>query len=172
MTTYGMDVLQFADYVVQPANMRLSLNTLAADRLVLGTALTESGLFYIDQLDPGDDDPGPAYGLFQMEQATHDDIWTNYLRYKPELAEKVLPMAARSPFGERQMPHVTELRWNLLYAAAMCRVHYRRARPALPDADDAYALAAYWKAHYNTPAGKGTVAKAIPHFQRAIELIG
>jgi hypothetical protein len=46
----------------------------------------------------------------------------------------------------------------------MCRLHYRRVAEPLPAAKDTEAMAAYWKAHYNTPLGKGTVEKALPRF--------
>jgi hypothetical protein len=48
----------------------------AAEELLLGTALQESGLIYRRQLNNG-----PALGLFQMEPATHDDIWADFLTY-------------------------------------------------------------------------------------------
>ena len=50
-----------------------------------------------------------------------------------------------------------DLETNDLYACAMCRIHYQRVREPLPDADDLEGQAAYWKAHYNTPLGAGTV---------------
>jgi hypothetical protein len=45
---------------------------------------------------------------------------------------------------------------NDLYAAAMCRVHYRRAKAPLPRLDDPDALARYWKDTYNSANGAGT----------------
>lgn len=52
---------------------------------------------------------------------------------------------------------------NLIYATAMCRVHYRRVPEPLPPAGDLEAQAAYWKAHYNTAAAAdaGTVARFV-----------
>jgi hypothetical protein len=45
----------------------------AAAQLLLGTALKESlQLKYRRQIQ------GPALGYYQMEPATHDDIWNNY----------------------------------------------------------------------------------------------
>ena len=46
---------------------------LGAERLVCATALAESALRYVDQVDKAGR-PGPAYGLFQMERRTHDDL--------------------------------------------------------------------------------------------------
>ena len=96
-----------------------------------------------------------------MEPATHNDIWDNFLDYKPKLAKKI----------QRITDHPTsqELIHNLKYAAAMCRAHYRRKSEPLPGHTDAYAMAVYWKKHYNTPLGAGTVEKALPSFQIACE---
>jgi hypothetical protein len=139
------------------------MSSRAALVLVLGTAITESKLTYLDQLDAMDK-PGPAYGLFQMEERTHEDIWDNYLRFNHSLRAVMFSFVA-------SVPNVRDLRTHLLYAAAMCRVHYRRVPAALPAADDARGMAAYWKAHYNTHLGKGTVEKALPDFQRAISIV-
>ena len=34
-------------------------------------------------------------GIFQMEPATHADIWRNWLRYQPETAEKLRQLEQR-----------------------------------------------------------------------------
>jgi hypothetical protein len=59
-----------------------------------------------------------------------------------------------------------DLRRNLAYAIVMARVHYLRVPSPLPDATDVPALAAYWKKHYNTHLGSGTVVKAIKKYER------
>ena len=42
-----------------------------------------------------------------------------------------------------------------MFAAAMCRILYRRIPVDLPSAGDIIAQAAYWKQYYNTPLGAG-----------------
>lgn len=142
--------------------MRINLYTVAAEQLVFGTGLTESGYNWLDQTTPG---PGPAYGPWQMEEATHDDIWVNYLSRQTDLADTLLRMAG---FGILTKPPVIAMHGNLFYAAAMCRIQYRRVKEALPVAGDALRMAAYWKNYYNTPAGAGTLQKAIPYFRQAV----
>jgi hypothetical protein len=91
---------------------------------------------------------GPAVGFFQMEPRTHDDIWKNYLRAKPDLAQRVA-----------QLSHVVNaqsMSTDLLYAAAMCRVHYLRVPHRLPAEGDIQGQARYWKLFYNTNYGSGT----------------
>lgn len=121
----------------------------AASQLLLGTAIHESKVKHRRQFGGG-----PARGLFQMEPATHDDIWDNYLKYRSKIGDQVKSLLT-SATADRH----NELEFNDNYAAAMCRVHYRRAPGALPAFDDIGAMAAYWKKHYNTVKGAGTVAK-------------
>lgn len=168
--TYGLDPQQLLQYVVRPTLLHIGLHSRAAEQLLLGTALTESYLKYLRQLGGG-----PAIGLCQMEPATHDDIWRNYLRYKPELAARISDLATAAVITAGAQ----EMAGNLYYAFGMCRVHYDRARVtiggkrvqlALPAANAFGEMAHCWKQFYNTPLGAGTVAKALPHFQKACEL--
>lgn len=137
------------DCVIRPALTLIDLHSLSAEALLIGTALAESGLRALRQVD------GPALGLFQMEPATHDDIHTNYLAFRDPLRQRVLSLLAPEPDRHAQLAS------NLIYASAMCRLRYRRARPPLPAPDQPAAMADYWKAHYNTPLGAGTPA----HFE-------
>ena len=131
---------------IRPALHTLEEGGLAAEQLVLGTGIQESLLVHRRQLGNG-----PARGLFQMEPATHDDCWQNFLRFQDALAEKV-----RQTLEAGQQPVATTLEVNDRYAAAMCRIHYLWVTPPLPAANDIRAMANYWKQHYNTPLGAGS----------------
>jgi len=150
-----LDLAQFRENVVRPVLMELQMHSDAAEALVLGTAMQESGLQWLRQLGGG-----PALGLFQMEPATHDDIWNNYLAFRPEIAARVERFLV--PGRDR----ADQLVWNLAYATAMCRIHYRRVQAALPAATDVAGLAGYWKAHYNTAGGAGSEAEFAANFAR------
>lgn len=164
---YGLDVEQFRSLIVRPTQQRLMLWAPPMESQVLGTGLCESHLIYVRQLPRG-----PALGVFQMEPATHADIWINYLRYKPDLKRLVQKTAS---YFSGDFPDPAELVSNLSYAAAMCTVHYERSKLnkvnplPFPPSDRADLLAAYWKRYYNTPKGKGTVEQALPHFTRAVD---
>jgi hypothetical protein len=129
------------------------LHSTAAVQLLVGTALKESGgLRWRRQLNQG-----PARGLFQMEGATYDDIWRNYLAFRPVLADAL--RAAFTPAGgELSFDQITD---DDAYAAVMARLKYLRVPAPLPPADDVTAQAEYWKQHYNTRLGKGTVASYV-----------
>lgn len=158
---------QFYRYIITPALRALDLYSTAAAQLLLGTAITESRLEYLDQVESnkGDKVPGPAYGFFQMEMFTHDDIWKNYIVHKPLLMASIRKLMCK------EMPLDEQLHGNAFYAAAMCRVHYLRIPKAMPPEGQAAALAGYWKQYYNTPLGAGSVEKALPAFQQAIAII-
>ncbi len=152
----------FRVHVIRPALRRLALKGAAAEALLLGTALTESGLSALVQRRGG-----PALGLYQIEPRTHADLWRNYLAFRPALAARVIGLSAGG------LPSSRQLVWNMGYATAMARLVYRRRPEPLPAADDLEGLAAYWKAHFNSRAGRGRRAdflrRAGPHLARARE---
>ncbi len=142
-------------YVVRPALPTLVLWSPDAEAIVLETFAQESHCgYWLDQADKYDKD-GPAYGPGQMEKPTHDDIWKNYLLYQKDLAQAVKSLSI--------LQDVEELRWNLFYAAAMTRVHYRRVKSPLPNSIEGRAQ--YWKDHYNTAQGKGTVEEYLRNWK-------
>jgi len=143
------DPITFRSNVVRPVLQRLALWSQVAENLLVGTALQESLLTYTQQLGGG-----PALGYFQMEPVTHDDCWTNYLKYRAVLAGKVRSFIQ----GDKGSgtPDCKIMIDNPYYAAAMARIKYLRIPSSLPtDPDDIMALGNYWKQWYNTPLGKG-----------------
>lgn len=148
-----LDVTQFRKLIIDRALTMLDLHSEAAAELLLGTAIQESGLRYLQQLGNG-----PALGLFQMEPTTHDDIWLNFLAYREDLSDKLRAIDDNcDPWS---------MVGNLWYAAAMCRIHYLRAPDSLPAAGALNAQAVYWKRHYNTPLGAGTAAEYVANWNR------
>lgn len=149
-----MNLEQLRELVVRPTLKHLSLWSQAAENLVLGTALVESKAEYIHQV------RGPALGLWQMEPATHDDIHANFLAFRKDFAAKLAELTTSAAITSG----ANEMVGNLYYACAMCRIHYRRVREELPPPDDAEGHASFWKRHYNSSLGSGTVERALPHF--------
>lgn len=146
--------LRAMDFVERARGRDIVFSTPAAEDLVVGTALAETGLQALDQWLGSDDTTlGPAFGVYQVEPATHDDLDANWLRHRSAYAARIEQFLAPAPDRHRQ------LATNLAYATAVCRMIYFRRPEPLPDAGDPDGLAAYWKAHFNTAAGKGTRAK-------------
>ena len=53
---------------------------------------------------------------------------------------------------------------NLRYQIAMARLYYWTRPGSLPNRYNVEAMARYWKQHYNTRFGKGTVEKAVKDY--------
>ena len=148
---------QLRQSIVRPVLQNLGLWSQAAENLIMGTAAQESGLgTYVEQVGGG-----PARGIFQMEPATLDDCYVNFLDYRADLKAKIDSYLAPQPASKAD-----QLATNNAYAAAMCRVRYMRVSAALPDANDIPGLAAYWKQYYNTAGGKGTTDEFIANYNR------
>lgn len=143
------------EYIIRPVLKSLGLYSLQAEELLVLTAAQESRLGYYLHQEGG----GPALGIYQMEPATHDDIWTHYLAFNRSLGDsiRVYGSDAQSMVG------------NLYYATAMARAHYRRVKEGLPAADDIQGLARYWKEYFNTPSGKGTEAECIRNYRELVK---
>lgn len=156
-----IDPGQFRQLVIDPALLSIGMYSPAASELLLGTAIQESSLTYLTQLD-GDADPyDDAMGVFQVERATHDDIWENYLHYRWDLARKLLVACHFIAH-----PDASEMVTNLRYAAIMARMVYRRKSEPLPEVGDIHAQARYYVKHYNTALGKGSVAQYMSNWRR------
>ncbi|MDT0635088.1 hypothetical protein [Spectribacter hydrogenoxidans] len=162
----GINADQLREYVIEPVLSYLHLYSPEAVELLILTAAHESaGGHYLHQVGGG-----PALGIYQMEPATHDDIWRNYLEYRHDLDDAVNTWRlVGAPWNDGD-PRPTEMTGNLYYATAMARIHYLRVPKPLPAADDLDGLAGYWKAHYNTFAGAGTVAQAREHYRAYVGL--
>jgi len=144
--------------VIRPTLEAIGLWSQSAENLLMGTAAQESHLgTYLVQMGNG-----PARGIFQMEPATLEDIYANYLAYRKDLQGKV------DAFLSLAMTKSENLTCNLAYAAAMCRVHYLRKPGALPPANDLAGMATYWKQHYNTVLGKGNETEFIENYNRYV----
>lgn len=157
-----MNPQDLKDYIVRPtlkAIKEFIPYSLAGERLVLGTAAQESHLYYLDQTTPG---PGPAYGIYQMEWATHQ-YHVSWLKEKPLFYQLV------DQFQIRHLDNCDEMHGNLYYATIMCRVHYWRCPQKLPLANDIPGLANYWKKYYNTYLGSGTVEEFIRNYNLLIK---
>jgi len=120
--------------------------------LLLGTACHESLCgYYLKQV------KGPALSIFQVEPATHDSIWENYLHYRQNVRESV------HAFTSKLYPDPTEMIWNLAYATIMARLVYLPVPEPIPD--DLEGWATYWDTHYNKNPHKGTPAEFIQNYR-------
>jgi hypothetical protein len=155
----SLDLQQFADHVIGPVLDTLGIPQQgAATQLLLGTAVVESNLKYVKQLGHG-----PALGVYQMEPATHNDIYDNYLCYNPELETRVCALSIGG--------YAKEMMGNMTYATAMCWMHYSRfkKKSPLPAYNDYIAMANYHKKYYNTAKGHTDVIQSAKIFKQIVD---
>ena len=122
---------------------------------MLGTAIQESRLTYLQQIGGG-----PALGLFQIEPTTFNDIYDRYLQRedKKELLGRVQQFITAQDVRDQVIG-------NIPFAVVIARIRYYMVPEPLPAYDDLQALAEYWKAHYNTSRGAGTIQGFIENFK-------
>jgi len=148
-----INIKHLRDHVIVPALQYVApaakgFYSPQAVMLLLGTMAVESAGQHLVQLG------GPAKGLWQIEPATCDDIFGNYLAHRRDLNRRIEGLLTCRPLHE-------QLVTNLAFSAVMARLVYYRRPDALPAASDIPAQAALWKRVYNTPLGKGTPGKYI-----------
>lgn len=131
-----MDPEQLLTFIIRPA-LSGSWASRSAEILLLSTAAQESHCGqYVRQIH------GPARGIFQMEPRTHDLVIAWLEKNEPVRLPDYHYSADR-------------LVYDLNYAAILARGLYRSIPEPLP-APELAPCWQYYKAHYNTPAGKAT----------------
>lgn len=152
------DSKQFKEHILMPSLSMIKYYSEDAEELLMFTCAAESnGGQYLKQI------KGPACGVFQMEPATHDDIWRNYIQHRAALT---YPLGYN--LGINQIPLPERMIYDLTYATIMARIHYLRVKEALPDRNDVEAIWAYYKKYYNTPLGKATKVKTIDKYYKFV----
>ncbi len=150
-----LDPTHFRTFVVRPTLTAVGMHSTAAERLMLTTAIAESGLRFLVQLGGG-----PALGVMQIEPATLDDIWGRYLcRKRPDLRAKVERIMTPQPVEEQVVT-------NLAFAVAIARCKFWMSPHPLPAADDAEAMGRAYKAIYNSALGKADAAHFAEIYRR------
>ena len=143
-----MKASQLRNDLIKPILTKIGLYSKNAEDLLVCTACAESLCGeYIKQVN------GPALGIFQMEPSTARDIENNFLAYKQQLKSKIDSLKIPSFTLEEN------LKYNLAFQVAMCRIHYFRVPESIPDSKEG--IANYWKKYYNTYLGKGNAQECL-----------
>lgn len=145
-----------------------------------GTTKESLGLTWLMQIDAAGKPVGPAVGAYQMEPATHDDIWKNFLLYQQRIATVVFNHLDNVPHGgliganslktmvQQVIGQSDRMIWDLQYATLMAAIDYYRSPLPAPD-NTAQALAQYHKDVYNTSLGASVAAEDVDYYQQAID---
>lgn len=141
----------------------------AAENLVLLTGMVESNY---QEMVQGSSMKGTARSFWQVEPFTAIDNFRNYLDYsfKKDIKEDIMEVSniTEVPMEKRDM------RWlltsNIAFAICMCRITYYRVPEKIPH-DSIESLGQYWKKHYNTVEGAGSVEKFVERAEQIANLI-
>ena len=121
-----MNPQQLHDYIIKPTleYMGGNHNSIEARFLLLCTSAIESDCgYYIKQVN------GPALGIWQMEPATHDDIWNNCDWLKSEVGITTMTclglLTSDTPYN-----YLVD---SPKYACAMARLKYSMTAKPLPE---------------------------------------
>lgn len=150
-----MDDTAFRTDIIRPALKVTGMWSQAAENLMLGTALVESGLRVVKQFEGG-----PAISFYQLEPSTIDDCIRYLTLYKNrDLKEKILSACYMDIFPPSECAT-----WNMRYATLMARIKYWMRPEPLPYHRDAFGMAEYHKRFYNTYEGKTDPNESVVHF--------
>jgi hypothetical protein len=158
----GIRADQIRTSLIRPVLQRLGSMTPckhseAAENLLMGTAATESLMGEFIRQHP----TGPARGIFQIETPTAQSILDNFVRFRPAFQQAIDVFMTQEPLEQ-------QLITNLALQTVIARlVYYPKPQP-LPAADDIPGLGQYWKTHYNTTLGAGTVQKFVDDYARYV----
>ena len=143
--------------IIQKALAPLGLWSAGAEELLMATAAQESHLGqYRRQIN------GPALGIYQMEPATFNDLFTNYLQYHPTIKSEILFQS----HGDASPETLVE---NDAFATCMARVLYLRAPEALPASTDLGGIWRLYKLRWNTPLGAATHDQFVANYNRYVK---
>ncbi len=151
-----MNPQQLHDYIIKPTLQYMGGNYYSKESafLLLCTAAIESNCGeYIKQIN------GPALGIWQMEPATHNDIWDHSDAFNCNLfIDKMNSLQSSVLDGDDDLALLP------MYACAMARLKYSMDPNPLPKltgvtSTDLNSFYNYYKRVYNTELGASTYDK-------------
>lgn len=157
---------QLSNGVITPVLQNMGMYSDPAHDLLLGTAIHESaGLSRVTQYgyDFMHPDNRLALGYYQMEPNTMWDLYENYLNFRNHRRVMVESFKIMGVSCEEN------LIMNAAYMTATARMQYYRCPDEIPDTVEGQAM--YWKDHWNTEHGKGTIKKYLADIEPYKELL-
>tara|TARA_R100001086_G_scaffold95073_1_gene47354 strand:- start:6780 stop:7325 length:546 start_codon:yes stop_codon:yes gene_type:complete len=129
--------------------------------IVYATGLVESKYEYIEQIGRG-----PARSFWQVEPSTAVDNCKNFISSRPELLQASADILRIDPYYFIDAT-IDDWDWilrtNISAGILHCRIKYWRIPEPIKEGKEE--LAKYWKKHYNTEEGAGSVE----HFLKLTE---
>lgn len=142
---------QLIDLIIKPSLLDLVMySDKAVQILVFTCALESNGGTYLK------DSNGKGLGIYRMKPDTYTDIWQNYINKNQNL---LLSLAINFEIG--RIPSEDRLVYDLRFATAMARIHYKRILDPLPPSDDPVSMWYYYQRFYNSSDDICPMEKAI-----------
>ena len=113
-----------------------------AVEMIVETAIAETGLGAIE-----DKTIGAGMGLTQFDEKPFEDIKNRNMKLRPKILKDL--------GVDISLVHWDDLRYNDFLALLFTRLHYWLKGDPIPKTIEERAK--YWKLHYNTKDGKGTI---------------
>jgi len=146
----GINTKQLIELIIQPTLKGLDLYSPAAEQLLALTCAQESNMgTYLAQFPVS-----IAKGIYQMEDATHDDI-------RKYCDTRIPPIY--------KINTANNLIYDLRYATLLCRLHYLRVKEAIPQFGNIDAMWDYYKQYYNTPKGAATRIDFLANYAKYVK---
>ena len=121
--------------------------------IVYATGLVESKYQYIEQIGKG-----PARSFWQVEPSTAVDNCKNFISSRPDLLQASADILGIDPYyfiDANADDWDWILRTNISAGILHCRIKYWRIPEPIKEGKEE--LGKYWKKHYNTEEGAGSV---------------
>lgn len=132
-----MDIDQFYDSIIIPALTITGLDQKSSYALMLGTAILESDLVYLEHKDP------KRFGFYAIDSLTHKEVQKFLNKYDSRfLKETCLSACFYTAF-----PSDDALIHNLRYSTIVARLQYYRKNTSLPN-EEPKELANYYCKYY------------------------
>lgn len=145
------EVLKNLPYPYSPKNE--DCYSTASHQLVMGTIIHESGqLQYNQQI------KGPAIGFLQMEPPTFRDH-KRFLFKNRHSDWGFFREAMLLRYVNEDRFEINQLKYNLAFNIAMCRLHYLRVNRPLPPANKLLPQSLYWFSWYNRGTNRNKKVK-------------
>ena len=158
---------ELIETVIVPTLNELGMSN--GTNLLLGTAAQESRMGkYLVQIGGG-----PALGIWQVEPNTNALVLNWLMENKPDLFTTVRLIRNRTAPPANVIvsadTNKAALQYNHCYCCAIARCLYFSIASPLPAENDVEGMAHYWKIHYNSIKGKGTVEEFIANYKKYVE---
>lgn len=149
------------EYVIKPAmailgEIKPKANTPASCQFMLAVCAQESNLgLYFKQVGGG-----PARGPWQIEPATYDDLYANFIRHEDELLAAMPKIR-----GDNPNPLIT----NLIYSCVIARLCVYRYPEPMPEVDDVRGMYELYKRRFNSLDGAATTSQWLTNWDRYVK---